>query len=42
MGLSEEERKSIVTYRMEKTKDTMLETKNIISANAWYYADQLC
>ncbi|GHV10150.1 DNA-binding protein [Bacteroidia bacterium] len=38
MTLNEEERDSIVLYRMQKAKNTLSETKDIVSVGSWYAA----
>jgi len=38
MSLNDEERTALVSYRLQKAKDTMSETKDIIAASAWYAA----
>ncbi|MDR2685135.1 MAG: HEPN domain-containing protein [Prevotellaceae bacterium] len=38
MSLNNEERTALMEYRLQKAKDTMTETKEIIDAHAWYAA----
>jgi len=38
MGLNDEERTALVAYRLQKAKDTLAETRDIVAAGAWYAA----
>jgi uncharacterized protein (UPF0332 family) len=38
MGLSEEEKRVLITHRLHKSKETMAELKEIIAKNCWYAA----